>query len=441
MKIYKLKFIVLLAATVLASCSDYSDGFNDDPNNFQEAPGNLLIGQANLSVLVLSESGVARTAGIFSDQFTGDDRQYIPLNNYITTAGDYDGMWNDIYADGLKEAVLAEQSGAEDGDQILEGVAQIIQGLLLGEAAALWGDVPFSEALNFIDFPNPSYDEQATVLQNVQEILSNGIANVGSAGVGIYGVPVYEDNNALWAEIGHSLKARYYMIAGDYPNALLEARLGISSRENDLVSSHGTADGSQNMFYQFTVLYRPGYMNVSNSHLRKLVQGEVPRALPTPGDVQRDAFYFFDNTTSEKIELNTNEDGFFAIDAGFPIVSWYETKLIEAEAAFRTSGDALTPFNEVRAELSVQYGAAFPPSASVGDQLLEEILEEKYITLIGSAQVYHDLRRTDNLIGVPVKGANATTIPQRFLYPQTEIGANENFPGLIDLFEETDVNK
>ena len=60
--------------------------------------------------------------------------------------------------------------------------------------------------------------------------------------------------------------------------------------------------------------------------------------------------------------------------------------------------------------------------------------------MIGSLQVFHDARRTNNVLSIPVKSTSATSIPQRFLYPQSEIGANKNFPGVIGLFEKTSIN-
>ncbi len=59
----------------------------------------------------------------------------------------------------------------------------------------------------------------------------------------------------------------------------------------------------------------------------------------------------------------------------------------------------------------------------------------------GSLQIFHDVRRNNNLLDVPIDGVGTTVIPQRFLYPQVEIGANDNFPGLVDLFAPTPVNQ
>ncbi len=70
---------------------------------------------------------------------------------------------------------------------------------------------------------------------------------------------------------------------------------------------------------------------------------------------------------------------------------------------------------------------------------MKEIIEEKYITLFGQLQPFHDIRRTNNILNVPAKAG--TVIPQRFLYPQSEVDSNPNTPSpLPDLFSKTPVN-
>jgi len=75
-----------------------------------------------------------------------------------------------------------------------------------------------------------------------------------------------------------------------------------------------------------------------------------------------------------------------------------------------------------------------------GDTLLEQILEEKYITLVGEIVTFHDLRRTRNFIGVPNKttgSTGASDFPQRFLYPQSEVDTNSNVPSPLPEFFST----
>lgn len=140
----------------------------------------------------------------------------------------------------------------------------------------------------------------------------------------------------------------------------------------------------------------------------------------------------------------SGEAGVFAETAPMNIISFREVKLIEAEAANRTghAGD-ITAFNEVRTDLETQYETgSFPATTSTSgsDELLKEIIEEKYICLIGELQPFHDVRRTNNILGIPAKVGS--TIPQRFIYPQVEIDTNPNVPSpLPTLFDKTPINK
>jgi starch-binding outer membrane protein, SusD/RagB family len=434
------KYIVLIILVLfinLSGCERFVEGVNVNPNSFTDAPASLIIGQAGLASIMLSESQPARYAGIFTDQFTGSDRQFISYNSYQTTSGDFDDTWSTIYTAGLAQTRLVQQKATADGNKTLVGISQILEGLLMGEAAALFGDVPYSEAIEPQKFPNPSYDAQSAVFEKIQTVLSEGITNVTGGAV----VPMEMFTGSYsWLEVGHSLKARYYLIAKNYAQAASEAKQGITSPSKTLSAKHSATLGQQNLFYQFGVLERGGYLTVQNSYLKRLMESKTvtaKRFLDTPGEEQRRAVYF------NRDELNYNEGGKFAINASFPIISWEENQLILAEAEVRNgnSAAARTAFNAVRSQLAAQYKGDFPTTPSSGSTLLREILEEKYITLIGSTQVFHDIRRTQNLLKIPVKSATSSSVPQRFLYPQTEINTNKKFPGVIDLFTPTGVNK
>jgi hypothetical protein len=344
-----------------------------------------------------------------------------------------------IYQRGAAQAKLAMDKAAADGNTKLEGVSEVFYAFFIAEAAILYGDVPASEALD----PNnedPHYDNQADAINFAISKLDDALNKVGADNA--YS-DVFVQNNMNWVEVIHSLKARYYVAMKDYPNALTEAQAGISDASGDLLAYHSTATGAKNLFYQFGVEQRGGYMTVNGSGANAGIGSTLkrwltsrPSGLVTPGDVARDVVYF------DGFDLNFNPGGYFAIDASFPIISYVETKLIEAEAQERINGGGAgqAAFNEVRDYLAATYSANFPHSASTDAQLIREILEEKYISLIGSLQVFQDVRRTDNIIGVQVKGTGHTTIPQRFLYPDSEQNANANFPGLEDLFTKTPIN-
>jgi len=443
MKKYKIFLMLIAIGFSSVSCEDYTDGINVDPNNFTSAPGNLIVGQAELAVVALVSGNSSRYAGMWTDQFTGTDRQYIVVDQYGVVAGDFDDAWDDLYANGAAQARIAKEEGLESGDALLEGVAIVMEAILMGEAAALWGDIPYRTAFDYGTEPNPTYDPQAQVFSDVQGLLSQALAKVGTDSnvASVYGAPVFASNGANWAEVIHSLKARYFLITKEYSSAASEAAQGISSSDGDLLSSHSNASGARSLYYQFTIEQRNEYLRADDSNLVKLMTGVRPRAIATPGDAVRFDNYFIPGL--EGLDLNATAGGYFAVDASFPIISFVETKLIEAEANQRlNSADAgLAAFNEVRAHLADVWDASFPASTSAGDALLYEITEEKYVSLPGSIQIYHDTRRNDNLLMVPIDGVGTTVIPQRFLYPQVEIGANQNFPGLEDLYAPTPVNQ
>ncbi|EDP72114.1 hypothetical protein FBALC1_13472 [Flavobacteriales bacterium ALC-1] len=435
---YLFSFIVLALAL---ACESYTEDLNTDPNQFSSAPPELIIGQAQLGWMQLVTSNNARYAGIFMNHFTGEDRQYVAVNQYSTTASDYDDTWDDSFVDGIAAAQLTKQLASEGGNTILVGISQICEAAIFGEMAALFGDIPFSQANDVENFPEPAYDSQADVLAGIQTLLDQAITNVGSADASLYAGNRLS-SGATWAEVAHSLKARYYLIAKDYPNALISARNGIDTPEKSLVTQHTTSSDTENLYYQFMVDERDGYLGATESHLLHLLNGTAARVIATPGDADRLDFYFTPYSDGTGHAPNVTDTGVFAETAPMNIISYEEVKLIEAEAANRT-GDAgdVTAFNELRGYLASQYGGSFPDtaSASASAALLMEIIEEKYITLIGDLQPYHDIRRTANMLNVPPK--TGSVIPQRFIYPQVEIDANGNVPSpLPGLFDPTPIN-
>lgn len=439
----KLRLLLLLSLIILSSCSDLNDDLNINPNTFTTAPGYKLLQNSQLGIVNISSGEISRYIGIWTGhisnsrgccQMPGVNPEY--LGPYY-----FDSFWKDIFIGGCQNSYIAMNQAIENGHSLEEGIAKIMYAIYFGEAAALWGDVPCRETFNIQDYPNPKFDPQKQVFEDVQILLTEAIENLENAFVATaYGQPVFVSNEASWVEIAHSLKARYYLITKDYEKALSASKLGISSPEGNLLSAHRDEEGAKNLYYQFLVEQRQEIIGPSASHLVKLMTGEIPRELITPGDAYRYKYYF--QKENARLYFNTSSDGVFAADASFPIISWTETRLIEAESSVRTgTGDALIPFNEVRDLLHMKYGDGFPHSASSGEQLLKEILEEKYISLIASIQTFHDLRRTKNLLQIPFLGDEGKVHPERFLYPQIEMNTNSNFPGLIDIYEPTPVNQ
>jgi hypothetical protein len=99
MKTY-LRYYLLLALLLvgLGSCEKLIEGYDINPNAPQDAPADQQLTAVQVAEGFVLSGEMARTAGLFSDYFTGTDRQYEGLQNYTTVSGDYDNMWSNTYA-------------------------------------------------------------------------------------------------------------------------------------------------------------------------------------------------------------------------------------------------------------------------------------------------------------------------------------------------------
>lgn len=445
---------IVLASIGFQSCENVVEGLNNDPNNYTDTPLNLVLNHTNLNVAAIAAAHPARIATIFTDQFGGNDRQYGTLNIYSTLQTDYDEIWEDLYQRGIAQAQISKQKAQDAGNSVLEGQALILEMYFFGEAALLFGDIPYSE-VNNPDILDPAFEGQVAVLTDV-------VANLQAAATLVAASSADNDvfsTSSTWAQIANALRARYLLALGQTANAAAAATAAnFTSKANDWEIIHTSTNFAENLFYQFQVEQRGDYLKVLGSldysYMSKMLNDTTAqyKGNAKTDESARYAWY----VSADGQDLNTSPGGFAGIDTNFPVVSFEEMQLIIAEANVGTSNPAaLNALNAVRASHAATYtGGQYDPyviadfqaggiafdGTSEDSSLLLEIMKEKYCSVIG-LPTYSDVRRNDNLIGVPIKGTGTTVIPQRFLYPQTESASNSNFPGVVDQFTATPVNQ
>lgn len=497
-KILQLSLATLAAVSVLSGCEKFTKGYDVSPNLPLGASTNLLLTTSEVATGLQEEANAARVSAIWTQQFTGSSRQAAGLDVYQTLASDYDSDWNNFYQLVLTNTRLAENSADIDKNPFIKGIAQTLEGLCVGHATALWGDVPYSEAINDA-IAKPKFDAQKAVYTQVQTVLADAITNLGKPGVSPGSADIYYAGNATkWLAAANTLRARCYLQVKDYANAAKYAALGIQSTAGNLVLQHpGTADQvDYNLVNSFLDQQRPGDITADDAFAPTLLAtkrsnaktSEVGRlqyfyALTFVGGVQygyanvnyEPNIYPAGSTISKGVK--TTGDGAFTASSPYPIITFEENQLILAEALLRTSASAnftqaLATLNAVRAYHAgttspyaatgtAKYdayvaadfaagGMAAYGTANANEGLLKEILTEKYLSLIGQIEPFNDQRRATTLAGVantisvvgvaPKKGA---ALPQRFLYPQIEITTNPNTPAQTanDLFTKTSVNQ
>ena len=178
---YNKKLLLLLL--LFYGCDNWIEGYDEDPNSSVEASIDNLFTASQVNIINFSENHLARTVAIWLQQMAGTDRQYKTLSLYTFEENDYSSSWQSIYLNGgLKDLRIIQSISDEDESPQgahYKGMAQILEAYLVGTAASVWGDVPYSEAINE-SIDNPILDDQTIIYSSIQELLDEAILNLSS---------------------------------------------------------------------------------------------------------------------------------------------------------------------------------------------------------------------------------------------------------------------
>ena len=414
------RLLVASAVAAVVGCNNFLTGgeTSTDPNRQIQATNDQFFVAIQETIWAYWGSDPARLTGILAQQFHGVANQYGALEaNYSLDQSTTNGTHAALYTGGGLVDIKKLQTGARQiGDSLYVGIAQVLEGALMGTGADIFGDLVYKEALQ--GTTNPVLDDQLFVYDSVQQVLSAGIANInsnvaGNAGPGAADL-VYGGDPALWTEMAHTLKARFYMHTAEvrpsaYAQALAEAQQGISSDAGNYFGAFTSTGSEQNFYYQFHgPAGRGGDLGVGITLDTILARRNDPRRTE----------YFAASGNPRWISDERD-----APDFQQPYVTYDENTLIWAEAAYRTGNQAvaLAKLNEERAN----HGLA--PIVAAGQALLNEILTEKYIVdfQLGE-EAWNDYKRTCTPNLVPT--ANGQPIPGRLYYDANEESTDTNIP-------------
>ncbi len=392
---------------------------------------------------------------------------------------------------GLLDIHKMQQVARRVNDSAYVGIGKVYEAITVGLAADLWGDIPYRQAADSTIL-TPQFDPQIQVYGDLIAQLDSAInIFLPASGPSNGGPPadgselIYNDRGgdvaalqAVYTEVAHSLKARLYLHMAEanpanYALALAEVGPpginnggpGISTPDNDFLWYHDATPNGNNIWWQFSSArgdIAPGSALVEILKRRIAAGIEDDARLnfyfttADPGGAPTDFFGFrpggaTDLATAGGIDNGNgspagNHSGFNEIIDGIngagdfrtPMITWAETQLIGAEAALATGNAGLAQqyLDAVRANRT--YGVyagsqvTFPALGSV-PATLQNIMEEKYVTLFLNPEVWSDHKRTCLPALAPAAPANSTTpgsspIPGRIPYGQTEINANPNTP-------------
>jgi hypothetical protein len=443
---------VLLVLLVLSSCekSWLDEEWNVNPNSPNDVPMEFLLPTIQLEMgYNLMGNNSVRTTGLWMQQFDGYSRQSFTEMRYQLTPADVNNMWNSMYSGGLMTAKVLIDKADEKESPHYSGVAKVLTATMLGVFTDLFGELPYSDALDGQEGNlEPTFDTQETIYATIQSMLTEAIADLGSTtnAIDLDGDMIYGNDTDDWIAAAWGLKARHALqlskVNGNqaYTDALSFATHanGISSNAGDMDVVFTTSD--KNPLYAF--MDERGDIRMCATFLNYFIAGD-PRiaeffGADDAGGISGGSPAGEDETTSPPGDALASET------SPTTFMSYAEVKFIEAEANLALGNGAAAAaayIAAVKASVDKVAGgdaawlAANIDTENAGSITLDKIMTQKYLALHGQVQVYNDWRRT----GIPalsiVPGAKTTEIPRRFPYSQSEITYNSNTPANITIVQ------
>src|SRR5258705_4563070 len=228
-----------------------------------------------------------------------------------------------------------------------------MEGDAVGTAFALWGDIPYSQVYNE-NYPNPAYEPQIKLYDSLQVLLDSAINNLNSTSFIAFTAQdiLYQGDPVKWKQAAYTLKARYYMQTKKYDLALAAAQNGINAAANSMVMTHIDNANGSNLYSQFLVDERPGFMTAAGTYAASIINpaGAKYRGNSKTNETARFRYLYRSGT-----DINySSVGGAFYKTTAFPLVTYSENLLILAEADFRINGftTGLNRLNTYRAWLA-----------------------------------------------------------------------------------------
>ncbi|WP_375239440.1 SusD/RagB family nutrient-binding outer membrane lipoprotein [Aurantibacter sp.] len=390
----------------------------------------------------------------------------------------YTGAFNGLFRNSGTYQVII--SSDKPGFSNHKAIARILKSYYLQYAVDLYGDVPYSQALQFGEFLTPAYDDQKDIYMGLITDVNTALETMATSTdvVGAEDV-IFNGDMSMWTQFANTLKLKMLLRVKDFADSNVDAdfttfyNTEVANLDENFLSSDATIDpvyenaaGKQNPFFANYGQDSAGEDTFDNDFIvpsdysAEFLKGNTTEDGTTTGifdarllrlyepvtqgpdagnvtGVQQGA----DNTTAP-VELSELGPG---VLLGSEQVSYLmtaaEALFIQSEAAFLgvISGDAQTLFEDgIRASfnnLGIAGSADAYITASANTNLLgwtgsadkvEAIMTQKWIALspYNAIESWIEYTRT-GFPDVPVSIiAESPTRPNRLLYPSSEYSTN-----------------
>jgi hypothetical protein len=251
-----------------AGCSvDKFLDVNNTPNNPITAPPSVLLTSTAISTAFSNGNEINRITSLLVQHVAGapGTLQAQPQDRYNIRGG-LDNQWQfEQYAGILKNAQTLIETAGSVNSPAYAGIAKLLKAYNYAMVTDLWGDIPYSEALQGLNKLQPRFDKQEDIykgnaglgIQSLDALIKEGLADLDATSTlkpSASDDPVYAGDLAKWKRMGNTLRLKLAntisrkepALARTIINEVIAANNFISSNADDFEVRFGGAVGNRN---------------------------------------------------------------------------------------------------------------------------------------------------------------------------------------------------
>lgn len=239
MKLFKNILLAVWILSFAVACESYELDLLENPNAI--APENASLNDLYNNIQLSFEDVFAAaqlTSGRVARMYHAGGGTY----EEFATPETFDQLWLNVYRDLLPDIEALENIAAESGFDIHSGTAKIMKAYTLLTLVDIFGDVPYSEALQGTDIISPSADASADVYANAVSLLDEAIATLDGTAAGAPSFEgFYGGDTESWIKVANTLKLKAALNSGDAAtiNSLISSGNIITSSADDFQFNFG----------------------------------------------------------------------------------------------------------------------------------------------------------------------------------------------------------
>jgi hypothetical protein len=457
----------LLVMQLFYGCKKFLD-VNENPNNPVNASPELLLPTVEAAVGQLVGNNFQIYGNFWAQYWTQSpsSSQYRTIDQYRIANTAFDRSWSNLYRGALQNAQIIINS-QEAGNAHIKGMAYVLKAYTFQLATDAFGDIPLSEAVQGNQITSPRYEKQQVVYDSIFKFIDTGIAMLQSQGSSSPGSQdiIFQSDIGQWISFARTLKLRAYLRLSEIQPELAASGIAALYRDggtflqSDASINYSATGGNENPLYnEMLGLGRTQNIVASATAVGAMRANADPRLFkfyePLAGSdtiayIQQGTY---SSNTDKEVSppsalVGANANSSVSATSPVKLISLSESYFLQAEAVARgwapgtvatlfTSGirssfESLSIASQADAYISTAPDAQLPGDIEGN---IRSIITQKYYAMCGfqGFEAWTEWRRT----GYPefLRPSAASTIggnrmPLRFLYPNSELTTNQNFPG------------